>query len=57
MPEFQDHVKHVNGEVTGVVIADYVIRGTRLFDVRTDTDRIIYATPATNWITTIPVDE
>ena len=57
MPEYQDQVKHINGEVTGTVIADYVIRQVRYFDVRTDEDRIIYTTPASNWETTIAVDE
>lgn len=57
MAEFRDQVKHINGEVTGIVIAEYTIREELYFDVRTDDNHIIYATPASNWITTIPVDE
>lgn len=56
MAEYQDEVKHINEDVTGIVIADYTIKGTRYFDIRID-DHIKYGTPATNWITIRAVDE
>lgn len=56
MPEYQDEVVHVYGEVTGTVIATYTIDNVLYLDVRSD-DRIYYKTPAENWQTTIPVDE
>jgi hypothetical protein len=56
MAEYQDEVKHISEDTTGVVIADYVIKGTRYFDVRID-DHIKYGTPATNWVTVRAVSE
>jgi hypothetical protein len=56
MAEYQDEVRHINGEAIGVVIATYEKNGIKYFDVRSD-DEIYYETPAENWITTVAVDE
>lgn len=56
MAEYQDQVKHISGDVVGIVIADYTILNTRYFDVRVD-DHIYYGTPADNWLVVKAVDE
>lgn len=56
MVEYQDEVKHVDGETVGTVIAMYTIEDVLYLDVRSD-DRIYYKTPEANWETTVPVDE
>jgi len=56
LPDYQDEVKHINNEATGVVIAVYEINSIRYFDVRAD-DHIYYETPAENWTLVSKVDE
>lgn len=56
LPDYQDEVKHIENETTGVVIAVYVKNGIKYFDVRVD-NRIYYETPAANWKLISPVDE
>ena len=56
LPDYQDEVKHINNEATGVVIAVYERNSIRYFDVRAD-DHIYYETPAENWLVTSKVDE
>ena len=59
-PEFQDDVRHKSAEMIGVVIAKYPVRieeGKTVkyvnhLDVHGVNDKIYYATPAANWITT-----
>lgn len=56
LPDYQDEVKHVENETTGVVIAVYEKNGVKYFDVRAD-NRVHYETPAENWKLVSPVDE
>jgi len=51
IPEVQDQVKHISGEMTGTVIARFT-EGRPIavkLDVRGDDGRIYYNTPAENW--------
>ena len=56
LPYYQDEVKHIDNETTGIVIAVYEKNGIKYFDVRAD-DRIYYETPAKNWKLVSAVDE
>jgi len=56
LPDYQDEVKNINNETTGVVIAVYIKNGVKYFDVRTD-EHIYYETPASNWTVVLKVNE
>ena len=49
IPNYQDEVKHINGDITGTVIAKYVLGLTTYLDVRISEESVKYRTPAENW--------
>lgn len=66
LPAYQDRVRHSNPleSVTGTVIAVFTAtrigleqKDVTMLDVRTDDDKIIYSTPAENWITVSTEEE
>lgn len=56
LPGYQDEVKNINNEFSGIVVAVYVKDGIKYFDVRVD-DRIYYETRASNWTLVSAVNE
>lgn len=57
IPDYQDVVKHKVTEVVGRVIAVYRVEDELYFDVRSETERIYYMTPAKNWDTILKREE
>jgi len=56
LPGYQDEVKNINNEFSGIVVAVYEKNGIKYFDVRVD-DRVYYETRAENWIFVYGVNE
>lgn len=56
-PEFQDKVKNIKNDATGVVIAKYKTNGIYFLDVRDGYERIWYNTPMANWTVVKACDE
>lgn len=52
LPAYQDEVKHKNGEAVGTVIAVFKTDKSNMLDVRLSDERILYSTPAENWMVT-----
>lgn len=55
-PNYQDEVKNLKNEVSGIVIAAYAIDGINYLDVRGSDDKIYYKTLSSNW-TTVSTEE
>lgn len=55
-PGYQDYVKNKHNDMTGIVIAKYVVNRETYLDVRGFDDRIYYGTRAKNW-TTVSTEE
>jgi hypothetical protein len=57
IPELRDEVKHILGEMSGIVITKYWKNGVSYLDVRGINDKIYYETPTSNWTVLKVCDE
>jgi hypothetical protein len=48
-PELQDEVKHRNNDMSGIVIAKYLMNNKQHLDVRRADEKIQYGSPVENW--------
>lgn len=49
-PECWDEVKHKTNDMSGIVIAKFMMNGRSYLDVRCFDGRVRYNTPASNWL-------